>query len=206
MSSRLHWKVIQVATQRKPAERTLETELFGQQVNFEYSETWVGYSVLALRLVMAYVLLSAGLEKLAEGGWTNPGEWTAEGFLVHAVAEDNPMGGLFEWFAEYTAVIDPLVMWTQILIGLALLLGLFVRLACLGGAMQMLLFWMAAWTGGLAAGLPVENGYVIDSSFVYALLLFGLGAVGAGRILGLDAKLEQTSIVQNNPWLRYLLG
>ncbi|MFC7114816.1 hypothetical protein ACFQH2_07330 [Natronoarchaeum sp. GCM10025703] len=45
-----------------------------------------------------------------------------------------------------------------------------------------------------------------DSSFVYMLLLFGLGAFGAGRTLGLDGRLEQTEFVQNNSWLRYLMG
>lgn len=195
-----------MATTRGPAERSLETELFGQSVCVEYSATWVGHSVLALRLVMAYVLLSSGLGKLAEGGWTDPGAWSAEDYLVHAVAEENPLSSLFRWFAEYTVVVDPLVMWTQLLMGLALLSGAFVRLACLGGAMQMVLFWTAAWTGGLAAGLPVENGYVIDSSFVYAVLLFALGAIGAGRILGLDAVLEDTHLVRENPWLRYVLG
>lgn len=172
-----------MATGRSPAERMLKTELFGQQVHFEYSETWIGYSVVALRLVMAYVILSAGLEKLAEGGWTSSGAWTAEGFLVHAVTEDNPVAGLFEWFGEYTMSIDPLVMWTQILIGLALLVGVFVRLACLAGAVHMVLFWMAAWTGGLAADLPVEHGFVIDSSFVYALHLFGLGAASSRSVV-----------------------
>lgn len=195
-----------MATQRKPAEQTLETELFDQSVSFDYSETWVGYAVVSLRLVMGYVILSAGLGKLAEGGWMDPGAWTAEGYLVHGVAEANPLRGMFLFFADHLWLIDPLVMWTQILIGLALVLGLFVRLAALGGALQMLLFWMGAWTAGLAAGLPVENGYVIDSSFVYALILFGLGAVGAGRLLGFDGKLEETSLVQSNPWLRYLLG
>ncbi|GAB6878212.1 DoxX family protein [Halorubrum gandharaense] len=195
-----------MATQRKPAERTLETELFGQAISFDYSETWVGYSLLSLRLVIGYVILSAGLGKLAEGGWTNVGGFSAEGFLVHGISEANPLQGLFLFFAEHLWLIDPLVMGTQILIGLALVVGVFFRLAALGGAMQMLLFLMGAWEGGLMAGLPVANGYVIDSSFVYALLLFGLGAVGAGRILGLDAKLEDTSIVKNNPGLRYLLG
>lgn len=38
------------------------------------------------------------------------------------------------------------------------------------------------------------------------LLLFGLGAFGAGRTLGLDGRLEQTEFVQNNSWLRYLMG
>lgn len=195
-----------MATKRKPAEQTLETELFGQSISFRYSETWVGHAVLSLRLVMGYILLSAGLGKLAEGGWTNPGGFSAEGYLVHGVADANPLKDMYMFFADHLWLIDPLVMWTQILIGLALVLGLFVRFAALGGAMQMILFWMGAWTAGLAAGLPVENGYLIDSSFVYALILFGLGAVGAGRILGLDARLERTSIVENNPWLRYLLG
>lgn len=190
----------------QPSERTLETELFGRHVTFDYSETWVGYAVLSLRLVMGYVILSAGLGKLAEGGWTNPGGFSAEGFLVHGVAEANPLQGMFLFFADHLWLIDPMVMWTQILIGLALVLGVFVRLAALGGALQMLLFWAGAWEGGLLQGLPVAHGYFIDSSFVYALVLFGLGAVGAGRILGLDARLEQTEIVQENPWLRYLLG
>ena len=195
-----------MATQRQPAERTLEAELFGKGITFDYSETWIAEAILGLRLVMGYVLFSAGLGKLAEGGWTTLGGWTAEGYLVHGVAEANPLKGMFLFFAEYLWLIDPLVMWTQILIGLALLLGVFVRLAVLGAAMQMLLFWMGAWEAGLMAGLPVANGYVIDSSFVYALILFGLGAVGAGRILGLDAKLERTEFVQDNAWLRYLLG
>lgn len=190
----------------RPAEQTAQTELFGRDVSFNYSETWLGYAMLGLRLVMGYVIFSAGLGKLAEGGWTNPGAWTAEGYLVHGIAEANPLRGMFLFFAEMLWLIDPLVMWTQILIGLALLTGTFVRLAAFGGALQMLLFWVGAWEGGLMAGLPVANGYVIDSSFVYALILFGLGAWGAGRLLGLDAKLESTAIVQNNPWLRYLLG
>jgi thiosulfate dehydrogenase [quinone] large subunit len=35
---------------------------------------------------------------------------------------------------------------------------------------------------------------------------FGLGAFGAGRILGVDAWLEDTVLVEHNPWLRLLLG
>lgn len=190
----------------RPAERTLNTEMLGRPVSFNYSETWVGYSILGLRLVMAYIFLSAGLEKLAEEGWTNPGGFSAEGYLVHGVDEANPLKGMFNFFAEFLWLIDPVVMVTQVLIGLALLFGVFFRLACLGGALQMLLFWMGAWEGGVLAGLPVEHGYLIEYTFVYALVLFGLGAWGAGRLLGIDASLEETPIVQQNSWLKYLLG
>ena len=195
-----------MATRRQPVEQQLETEMFGRDVSFNYSETWVGYSLLGLRLVMAWVFLQAGLEKWAEGGWGDPLAWSSTGFLQNAVAEANPLHGLFTGFAEYGSVVDPLVIFGQVLIGLALLFGVFVRFAAMMGAIQMLMFWTAAWQGGVMDGLPVAHGYVFDSSFVYMLLLFGLGAWGAGRIVGIDAKLEQTRIVQNNPWLRYLLG
>lgn len=39
----------------RPAEGRLETEIFERDVSFEYSETVVGYSMLGLRLVMAWV-------------------------------------------------------------------------------------------------------------------------------------------------------
>ena len=71
---------------------------------------------------------------------------------------------------------------------------------------MMLFYWAAALEGGLLQGLPIAHGWVIDDHIVYAALLFGLGAFGAGRILGLDAYLERTSVVRNNPWLRYFLG
>ena len=190
----------------QPSERTLQAELLGREVTFNYSETWVAYSMLGLRVVMAWVFLQAGLEKLLDGGITDPLAWSSTGFLQNAIAEANPLSGLFAWFANYGSIIDPLVIFGQILIGLALLFGAFFRFAALMGAIQMSMFWTAAWEGGLMQGFPMPNGYFIDSSFVYMLLLFGLGAWGAGRILGVDQVLEASPIVEENPWLRYLLG
>ena len=190
----------------QPSERTLQAELLGTPVEFNYSETWLAYSMLGLRVVMAWVFLQAGLEKLLEGGIGQPLAWTSVGFLQNAIAPANPLVGLFGWFAQYAAVVDPLVIFGQILIGLALLLGVVVRFAAAMGALMMAMFWTAAWQGGLMAGFPVAHGYFVDSSFVYMLLLFGLGAWGAGRIAGIDRRLEQTRLVRQTPWLRYLLG
>jgi thiosulfate dehydrogenase [quinone] large subunit len=195
-----------MATRNQPAEGRIDTELFGRSVSVNYSDTWLATSLLTLRVVMAWVFLQAGLEKMAQGGFGDPLAWSSAGFLENAIAEANPLAGLFAWFANYTAIVDPLVIFGQILIGLALLLGVAVRFAAMMGALQMLFFWTAAWQGGLMAGLPMAHGYVIDSSFVYLVLLFGLGAWGAGRVLGLDGKLEKTALVENNPWLRYFLG
>jgi thiosulfate dehydrogenase [quinone] large subunit len=97
-------------------------------------------------------------------------------------------------------------MWGLTLTGLALILGAFVRWSAFWGAVMMLFYWLASLQGGLLTGLPLAHGWVVDDHIVYAALLFGLGAIGAGRIVGVDEYLESTSIVENNPWLRYLLG
>ncbi|APW99133.1 hypothetical protein CHINAEXTREME_15740 [Halobiforma lacisalsi AJ5] len=195
-----------MAIDRRPAEQTLDTSLLGRNISLRYSDTWLAYSIFGLRIVMAWVFLQAGLEKWAEGGWGDPLAWSSAGFLNNAIAEANPLYGVFTWFADYAAIVDPLVVFGQVLIGLALLFGVFFRFAALMGAIQMLFFWTAAWQGGLAAGFPVEHGYFVDSTFVYLLLLFGLAAWGAGRVMGLDARLEKAGVVRRNPWLRYLLG
>ncbi len=134
----------------QPAERTLQSELFGREVQFNYSETWLAYSMVGLRLVMAWVFLQAGLAKLLEGGIGEPLAWSSTGFLQNAIADANPLQGVFLFFAEYGAIVDPLVIFGQILIG--------------------------------------------------------LGAWGAGRLLGVDRYLEETALVKQNPTLRYLLG
>ena len=193
-----------MATQ--PSERTLRADLLGRNVDFNYSETWLAYSMLGLRVVMAWVFLQAGLSKLFEGGLADPLAWSSVGFLQNAIADANPLQGLFLFFADYAAIVDPMVVFGQILIGLALLFGFFFRFAALMGAIQMSMFWTAAWQGGLMDGFPVAHGYFVDSSLVYLLLLFGLGAWGAGRIVGIDRALEETELVRNTPALRYLLG
>jgi thiosulfate dehydrogenase [quinone] large subunit len=179
--------------------RTLEADLFGRETRFEYSDHWVGYALLGLRFVMAWVFLQAGIAKLLEP------DWTAAGFLANAVPAGNPFGGLWVSLAG-SPMVDMLVVWGQLLIGLTLLVGAFVRLAAFFGAFQMILFWAAHLEGGLMAGLPVGHGFFVSSHIVDAILLFGLGAIGAGRILGVDAWPEEQSFVRSNRWLRVFLG
>lgn len=175
------------------AARQLEADLFGRETRFEYSETWVGYSLLALRVVMGWTFFYAGITKVLDP------EWSAKGFLLHAIPEGNPVPGLWTTLAnDWLWLIDPLNAWGLTLVGLALMLGVLVRWSAIWGAVMMGLYWLAS--------LPLAHAIVIDSHVVYALLLFGLGAFGAGRILGLDAVLEETDLVQRHPALRCLLG
>jgi len=186
--------------------RELDAELFGTETHFEYSEKGIGYAMVAMRLTMGWVLLQGGVTKLVTYLDGDPStNWTAAGFLQNAIPAGNPFADVFAAMAGIPA-IDILVMWGLTLTGLGLMLGAFVRWNAFWGAVMMLTFWAAALKGGLAAGLPVAHGFVVDSHLVYAALLFGLGALGAGRIFGLDAVIERLPAVRSRPVLRYILG
>ena len=181
------------------ATNALSGKFLGREVESEYSLSLVSFVLVGLRVVMGWTLFQGGIVKLLDP------EWTAAGFLQFAVPEGNPFMGIWQTWAGNPAV-DGLVQWGLTLTGLGLILGALVRWNAFWGAVMMLFFWAASLTGGLNLGLPLEHGWFIDDHIVYALLLFGLGAFGAGRILGLDAIIERTEFVKRNPWLRYLLG
>lgn len=177
----------------------METRIFGHPVVFRYSETWVGVSLFVGRIIMAYVLISAALEKFLDP------EWTAAGYLQFGVDDANPFKDLFVSMAG-SPVVDLLVQWGLLLTGLGILLGAGLRWCAFWASVIMLMFWASALQGGILQGLPVDHGYVVTYHLVYIALLFALAAFGAGRILGIDRRLEKTAPVEKAPWLRYLLG
>ncbi len=160
-----------------------------------------GWFVVALRLVMGGAFLSAGLGKYT----IFAGEpFDASGYLMGA---EGPVAGVFHTmaaspaFLEFANVVVPL---TQVLIGVALITGAFVRLAALGGAMQMSMFYLASWD--MAGPLGFFN-----SDLVYLVAFLAVAAFGAGRIFGLDAYIEQLEVggqplLERVPALRYVLG
>jgi thiosulfate dehydrogenase [quinone] large subunit len=155
--------------------------------------------VLALRLMMGYAFLHAGTSKLTEAGWS------AQGYLMNAVPAESPLVGMFHWMGSTAWFVDFLaiaVPWGQFLIGLALIAGVLTRFAAFWGAFMMVMFYFANW--------DVAHGF-INGNFAYMLVFLAVAAFGAGRILGLDALIENysvggTPLVERYPALRYVLG
>lgn len=156
--------------------------------------------VVALRFLLGGMILFAGIGKVTGD------PFDASGFLVHGVDPASPVSGLYAAMAGNAAlleIINVVVPATQLLIGVALIFGGFVRLAALGGALQMTLFYLGGWEGDVLA--------LFDSTLIYAVLFLALAAFGAGRILGADRYIEQLRIggqtlVETYPKLRYVLG
>jgi thiosulfate dehydrogenase [quinone] large subunit len=148
--------------------------------------------VVLMRLTMGWIFLYSGLDKLING-------FSAGGFLVNATK--GPLGGWFQGLGENQMaldVINPLVVWGEILIGLALVFGVTTRFAAFWGAVMMFMFYIAQF--------PPEHNPFMEYYLVYILVLGMLGALGAGRILGLDAVIERLPWVRKIPGVSYLLG
>ncbi|WP_265109057.1 DoxX family protein [Halosolutus halophilus] len=166
----------------------------GKQQEFEYADSVAGYVMVGVRLIVGYWFLTSGWGKFA---FVAGEPFNAAGYLQNA---ESPIAWLFEivagtpWLLEFTNVMIPL---GEFLIGLGLVLGALVRLAAFFGGVLMTLFYLgnADWA----------HGYV-NGDLMGLMLFVIVGVFAAGRILGVDAYLEQLEFVQRRPWLRYLFG
>lgn len=173
-------------------ESTYSMTVGGRTLRFRHVAAVVPAFTLLLRLSMGWIFIWSGFDKLIT-------DFSAGGFLVNAAS--GPLKDLFVRMGEsQTAlnVVDPLVIWGQILIGFSLILGIFTRFGLLMASIMMFLFYLAQlW--------PANNPFM-DDHIIYIAVFALLGALGAGRILGLDALIEKIEPVHKVPQLQYALG
>lgn len=120
-------------------------------------------------------------------------DWSAAGYLE---VSRWWFSGLFHWIAATPGALKAvnwIVPWALLLIGLALMLGLFTRAVGIGGILLLLFFWAAnPPITGLGMSIPAEGSYVIvDKNMVELLALAVVAAFGAGGHFGLDGMLNR---------------
>ncbi|KAB2352243.1 DoxX family membrane protein [Actinomadura rudentiformis] len=150
------------------------------------------------RLSLAWVFVWAFLDKTfglghetpAARAWIEGGSPT-EGFLKNAPA--GPFEGFYKDLAGL-AWADWLFMIGLAGIGVALALGIGMRIAAASGALLLVLMWTAV--------LPPENNVFMDDHLVYAIVLIGLAMVSAGHTLGFGRRWSKTELVQRFPILK----
>ncbi|HEX2362833.1 MAG TPA: hypothetical protein VHI11_12235, partial [Jiangellaceae bacterium] len=126
----------------------------------------------------------------AENAWIDGGSPT-NGFLANA-----PTGPFEDFYKDLAgaAWADWLFMIGLLAIGVALILGIGMRIAAIAGALLLVLMWTAV--------LPPENNPFMDDHLIYAMVLIGLAAVNAGDIWGLGKQWATTGLVRRYPILR----
>jgi len=139
------------------------------------------YLLAAIRISLGWVFLWAFLDKLfglgrstaPEAAWLAGGSPTA-GFLSFAAR--GPFVGLHNSMAG-NPLVDVLFMVGLLGLGLALLLGIGLKIAGLAGPLLMVLMW--------SAQLPPATNPFMDNHIIYALLLALFPLLEAGHTLGL---------------------
>ncbi len=155
------------------------------------------YVNAVIRLALGWIFLWAFLDKTfglghetpSDAAWIHGGQPTA-GFLVNATT--GPFADFYRDLAGQ-AWVDWVFMIGLLGIGLALVLGIGMRIAAAAGAIMLVLMWTAV--------LPPANNPFMDDHLVYALVLVALALAGAGRTLGLGRWWESTALVRRWPVL-----
>jgi len=162
--------------------------------------------IAVLRIGVGIIFLWAGLEKLMA-----PEPFSAAGFLQFGTAGSlgwpfvtgevvegtifNPTQAFWAGLAANDAsmsVINILVPFGQVGIGIGLILGLLTRFSAAMGTLMMLFFFVAAW--------DFEFG-IVNQHLTYALVTAFLGLIGAGNFYGLDGMFGESAPTWIRRWL-----
>jgi thiosulfate dehydrogenase (quinone) large subunit len=149
------------------------------------------------RILLGWLFIWAFVDKLfglgyatASGsGWID-GRSPTEGYLNFGVS------GYFESFYKDIAgntAIDVVFMLALLALGMALILGIGMRLAFYGGSLLMVLLW--------ASNVPPVNNPIIDEHIIYIAILFCLERVQAGKYLGIGEWWSKMPLVKRFPIL-----
>jgi thiosulfate dehydrogenase [quinone] large subunit len=137
----------------------------------------------------------------AERAWVNGGSPT-KGFL--GGIDHGPFADTFRGWAG-AAWADWLFMLGLAGIGIAVVLGVGLRIAAVSGTLMMLLMWAAEWPLDrfTDAGEPtMSTNPILDYHVLYALVLIWLAIVAAGNTWGFGKVWAKLGFVEKNPWLR----
>ena len=162
------------------------------------SGTAVRYLLAGIRLALGWIFLWAFLDKMfglghetvAAKSWLNGGSPT-KGFLGSAAK--GPFAGFYHSIAG-ASLTNVLFMAALLGVGVALILGIGMRLAAAAGALLTVMMWTAV--------LPPDSNPFMDDHLIYAALLIVLALLGAGNTLGLGRIWASLPLVRRATWLK----
>ncbi len=152
----------------------------------DYSRNQLSFLVI-LRMLIGWHFLYEGIVKL----W-NP-NWSAAGYLNDSAGW---FKNLFYWMAGDSTILDAvdfLNVWGLILIGLALITGLFTKWATIGGVALLAFYYLShPATIGADYALPSEGSYLfVNKNLIEMVALLVLLVFPTSHIIGLDRYLQK---------------
>jgi len=137
-------------------------------------------SLVVLRILIGWHFLYEGITKLY-----NP-SWTSKAYLLNA---SGPFEGFFQWLANdgIISFVDLLNIIGLAAVGLALIVGAWERLACLGG-MTLLLFYYLSQPPfpGIDQVATEGNYFIVNKNLIEAAALLVLYHIPTSDYFGLS--------------------
>lgn len=136
----------------------------------------MAYATVPLRLFLGATFLYAGVQKISDPGFLQPGSSTYIGTQLQAFAAHSPVGFLIDIFALPTPQLTGVgVIAAELIIGALVVAGVATRWAAAGGAMVNLVFFLtASWT---------VQPYFLGSDSIYVVAWVTLAIVGDQGVL-----------------------
>ena len=165
--------------------------------------TVAGRAALAvLRIATGFIFLWAFVDKTFGLGfstvparaWINGGT-PSQGFLK-SPAVVGPFKPFFAAIASPTT--DVLFMIGMLAIGVAVILGIGLRISAVAGTIILVFMYLAEWTFGPNAA---STNPVVDYHIIFALSLIVVAVLSAGDAWGLGRSWKRLAVVQNHRWL-----
>ena len=149
--------------------------------------------ITIIRAAIGWHFLYEGLSKLLMDSWSS------QSYLANATGF---LSGFYHWLASGEAVVkvvDMFNVYGLILIGLALFLGIFIRLASLAGIVLLVLYYFAYPPFGTSLfGSPEGHFYIVNRNFIEALILLGFviskqQGYGIGQLIKFGKREEKAA-------------
>jgi thiosulfate dehydrogenase (quinone) large subunit len=140
------------------------------------SDPWLAYATLPLRFFLGGTFIYAGLQKIADPGFLQPGSSTYIGTQLQAFASHSPIGLLVETFGLATPQLTGMaVIAAELAIGVLVMGGVATRWAAAAGALVNFTFFLtASWT---------VQPYFLGSDSIYTVAWITLAMVGDQGLL-----------------------
>jgi thiosulfate dehydrogenase (quinone) large subunit len=142
-----------------------------------------GWLILPLRAFLAVTFIYAGLQKLANPTYLNPGNPSSVVGQMRLLRHVSPIGPLLGLSLHAPTLVGLLIAFGELAVGVGVLLGLWTRLAAVGGMALALTFLLTvSWR---------TTPYYYGSDVVFFFAWTVIAAFGAGNVLSLDGWLRQ---------------
>ena len=142
-----------------------------------------GWLLLPLRAFLGFTFCFAGLQKLANPAYLDPHSPTSVVGQMRLLQHRSPIGGLLGVSLHAPTLVGLLIALGELAVGVGTVLGLFARLAAIGGAVLSLTFFLTvSWS---------TTPYYYGSDIVFVFAWLTLFAFGTGDVLSVQTWVRQ---------------